>query len=103
MAKLSLTANPTFKAKVGIPIPGGEPQFVEFTFRNKSAKELAAWTESSKEMTNAEAVLSIVEAWELDDEVNAENVERLCDQYIGAPVAIFHVYVAELRGARAKN
>lgn len=103
MAKLSLTANPTFKASVGIPIPGGDPQPVLFTFRHKTGTALAEWQEAAKDMTNAAAIFSIAEAWDLDDDFTGVNIARLCDQYIGAAGAIFNVYVRELRGARAKN
>jgi hypothetical protein len=37
--KFVLTASPTFKAKVGIPIPGGSPEIVEFTFRRIAPKK----------------------------------------------------------------
>ena len=103
MARLRLDPAPTFKAKVGIPVPGLGPADVEFTFHHRSRKEITAWRDAAAEATDAEAVMQMALGWDLDDEFNAENVERLCDNYPGAGTAIFVGYLAELRGARAKN
>lgn len=103
MAKLSLTAAPTFKAKVGIPVPGARPAEVEFTFKHKTRDEIDAWIDVRKDGKDEEALVDIIAAWELDDAVTAENIDRLCNVYPGATRAIFATYLEELRGARAKN
>ena len=103
MAKLSLQPNPTFKAKVGIPVPGADPAEVEFTFKHRSRTEITAWVDVVADKSDAEAVLDMATAWDLDDAFTSENLARLCDQYAGAGAAIFAGYLRELRGVRAKN
>lgn len=103
MAKLKLTPNPTFKAKVAIPVPGSAPVPVEFTFRHRSKSEAEAFVADGDRPLDASAVMDMAIAWELDDEFNAENVERMLENYLGSALAIFSTYVKELRGAREKN
>lgn len=102
MAKLKLTAEPTFKTKVGIPVPGAKPAEIEFTFRHKTRAEATAWIEQPAG-EDADALMQIVVGWELDDEFNRENMALLCDQYGGASREIVNVYLRELAGTRAKN
>jgi len=103
MAKIKLEADPTFKAKVPVPIPGAGFADVEFTFKHRTRKAAQAWIESITEQTDAQIVMDAASGWELDDTFTAENVERLCENYAGAGLAVFEVYVKELRGARTKN
>lgn len=103
MAKLKLNPEPTFKAEVKIPVPGGEADPVEFTFKHRDRAAMREWIESTKDKTDAEVVGSCIVGWALDDEFTPENIQRLCDNYIGAGGAIFGVYLEELRGARTKN
>jgi hypothetical protein len=42
-------------------------------------------------------------AWDLDDEFNADNIDRLLQNYGGSGRSIFDTYLRELNGARAKN
>lgn len=84
MTLLSLKPDPTFKAKVPIPRPGGEPVTVQFTFKHRTRREFAA----------------VLAGWDLDDEFTRENVATLLEQYGGSASAIADVYVRELTGAR---
>lgn len=103
MAKLKLNPEPTFKAKVGIPVPGSRPAEVLFTFKHRTRDEVLAWMEGSRDATDVESVLDVVVGWELEDEFNRENVERLCNNYPGSGLVIVSAYLDELRGARVKN
>lgn len=103
MAKLKLNPEPTFKAKVGIPVPGSRPAEVLFTFKHRTRDEVIAWVEGSRDATDVESVLDVVVGWELEDEFNRENVERLCNNYPGSGLVIISAYLDELRGARVKN
>lgn len=103
MARLKLNPEPTFKAKVGIPVPGSRPAEVLFTFKHRTRDDVIAWAEGSREQNDVESVLDCVVGWDLDDEFNAENVERLCNNYPGSGLTIVAAYLDELRGARAKN
>ena len=77
MAKLQLNPNPTFTAKVLIPIPGGEPVPVEFTFKHrdkagldKYLDDLRAMTDKDPVESNAAGVMMAATGWELDDAFN---------------------------------
>jgi hypothetical protein len=103
MAKLKLNPEPTFKAKVAVPVPGAAAAPVEFTFKWRKRDEVLPWLEAAKDTTDAEIIMDCALAWDLDDEFNAENVERLCNTYQGAGREFVNTYLDELRGVRAKN
>jgi hypothetical protein len=101
-----LNAQPTFKAKVDIPIPGGttEPLLVEFRSRTRS--ELAAWTsaDETKGKDDAAWLMGIVVGWSDADEPFSEKaLRKLCENYLGASFAIRDTYLRELSGNRLGN
>lgn len=102
MARLSLAANPTFRAKVGIPVAGGDSVDVEFEFRHRTTKELAKFVENS-DRDDIDTVMDCVCGWELEDEFSRANVERLLDNYGGSAMQIYTKYIEELVGQRRKN
>lgn len=101
--KLQLTANPTFKAIVGIPVPGGKPVAVEFVFKHRARDAYDEWVESIPKMEEPDLIMSIVSGWDLDDSFDRDNVEKLVTEYIGSARAIFDKYMAENNGARTGN
>lgn len=105
MAKLKLDPNPTFDYAVAIPVAGGDPVAVRFTFKHRSRKDVLAWVESLKdsESTDVDQVMAVATGWELDDAFTREHVEALCENYGGASRAILDTYMREIRGAREKN
>lgn len=103
MAKLKLNPEPTFTAKVGIPVPGGRTSDVLFTFKYRDRDQLGAWIEDTRDMLDDACVCDCAIAWDLDDEFNPENVERLCRSYPGAGREIVGRYVRELAGIRQGN
>lgn len=104
MARFKLNPDPTFKAKVGIPIPSTDAfEDVIFEFKYRNRDDAIAWWESVKEKPVAEAMASMLAGWELDDEFTPENVALLCNNYTGAYPATLEKYLKELTGARAKN
>lgn len=103
MAKLKLVAAPTFRAKVGIPVAGGEVVQVEFSFKHRTRDALDEFIRSRAEKGDAESFLEMVEGWELEDEFNAANVELLLQNYGGSALAVYRAYVEELVGAKLKN
>ncbi len=109
---LSLKANPTFTAKVGIPIAGGKTETVKFTFKHRTRSEFDAFTASMRprdgdESTglerDVEYVIAVASGWELADEFNKDNVEVLLQNYYGAAAAIATAYTRELIAAKAGN
>lgn len=103
MAKLTLTASPTFTATVKIPVPGGKASPVEFKFIGMTKENFKAWLETVTDKEDVPAIMEIASGWDLDDPFNADNVARLVDQYIGAAKVIFETYINELSAARLGN
>lgn len=107
MARLKLNPDPTFKAKVGVPVPGGRAAEVEFTFQYRSKTALAEWHEQVQELpkdaNEVELLRTFVAGWDLDDEFCDDNIRRLCDSYPGAAAAAIDVYLRESWGARRGN
>jgi hypothetical protein len=123
MAKLKLTVNPTVQAKVGIPLASGDKTDVLMTFKHRTRTEfaelMASFTTKPEEVVSVgddpaaaaraglkkdiDAVLSMVSAWDLEDEFNRDNVELLLENYFGAASAIYETYGQALQGARRGN
>lgn len=103
MATLKLVPDPTFRAKVGIPVAGGDPATVSMTFKHRTTKELDAFIKSREDKLDIDTFFEMVVGWDLTDEFNRENVEKLLQNYGGAALAIYQAYVGELIGARIKN
>jgi len=103
MPKLKLVAEPRFKARVPIPVAGGPPVEVEFTFRHRTKTALDEWIKSRADKSDAESFLEMVEGWELEDQFGKESVELLLENYVGAALATYRVYVDQLVQAKLKN
>lgn len=103
MAKLKLIANPTFRAKVAIPVAGGEPVEVEFVFRHRTKTDLDAWIAARTDKSDPDSFMEMVESWGLDDPYTRENVEALLENYIGTALATYRVYIDQLVQAKLKN
>lgn len=103
MAKLRLTPDPTFKAKVGISVAGQGKVPTLFTFKHRSGPELAEWLKTCQGKTGAQIVLDCACGWELDDEFTEENVKALCLGRVNAANEIVEAYLDELQVARVKN
>ena len=104
MAKLTLVASPTFKAKVKIPVAGeADPVEVEFTFKHRTKTGLDEFLNSREGKTDAESFMDMASGWELEDPFALESVNLLLENYIGAAMATYHVYIDELVKAKVKN
>jgi len=110
--KFKIKQNPTFKAKVVIPVVGGEGVETEFEFKYLTRKELAAmydkWSDEAKKLTFEDVTLAeltdqemklqvmqikdIVCGWNIEDEFNDENIEGLVNISINIVKAITDVY-----------
>lgn len=101
--KLSLTAAPTFKSKVAIPVPGEKSVDVEFTFKGRTREAFKDFVDSLKDREDAEVLMDIASGWELEDAFTKENVERLTENYLGAARAVIEKYLGELTAARLGN
>lgn len=102
-SKFSLSVKPSFKAKVAIPVPGQAAELVEFTFKGRTRDEFKDFIDTLKDREDVDVVMDIASGWELDDPFDAENVEILTQNYLGAARAIIEKYLSELTQARLGN
>lgn len=102
-AKFSLTVSPTFKSIVDIPIPGGRSAQIEFTFKGRTRDEFEEFMTALKDEKPDDLVLQIATGWDLDEPFGQESVDKLTQNYMGAGLAIWTKYVAELTKARQGN
>jgi len=103
MAKIKLTASPTFKAKVSIPIPGNRPADVEFVFKGRTKEAFKDFIDNIRDRKDLEVIMDCVTGWELDDPFGVDTVEQLINNYIGASASIIETYIKELTAARLGN
>jgi hypothetical protein len=104
MANFSLTAEPTFTAKVAIPVPGKKATNVEFTFKWRNGDDLKDLVDGlGNYKSDTDAILDMVSGWELKDVFDYENVEKMVKNYTGSASAIINKYLSENSGARVGN
>jgi len=101
--KFVLTANPTFKTKVSIPIPGTSPEPVEFIFKHRTKDEYLEWAKNLEGKDDVDMILEMASGWELADPFDRESIEKLTQSYLGAARAIFDKYVFEQTNAKLGN
>jgi hypothetical protein len=103
MPKLSLNAAPTFSAPVAIPIAGGDPVSVKFTFKHRTKKQLEEFIQSRQGKPDVDSFLDMVSGWDLEDAFSNESVELLLENYIGAAAVTYRTYIDELFQVKQKN
>lgn len=102
-AKFTLTASPTFKATVQVPVPGAKPADIEFTFKGRTREAFKDFIDSIKDREDAEVIMDIASGWDLDDAFEKDNIEKLTQNYLGAARAVIEKYLSELTQARLGN
>lgn len=101
---LKLNPSPTFKTKVGIPVPGAEAVKVEFEFKALKRKELGQFLTDSKDREDAINLGAVVVGWTgVDKEFSQEALALLLDNYVGSAAAIFAQFLDELTARRQGN
>ncbi len=103
MGKLKLKANPTFPAKVGIPVAGAEPVEMNFIFHHKTKAAMIEFMDTINDRTDEQSVMQIVAGWDFDEEFTLENATEMLQNYAGAGQAIYRKWVDELLQNKAKN
>ena len=103
MAKLVLSASPTFTATVLIPVPGKKAVPVEFTYKGRTKEAFREFADGLGGRDEIDLLMDIIVGWELEDEFSRDNVEKLSNEYMGASKAIIDKYVTELTGAKLGN
>jgi hypothetical protein len=98
---LKLQPNPTFKVKVGIPIPGDKRHDVTFTFNHMTRTEFDKFSFTDVEI---DGLMRICAGWDgVEADFSRETLQRLCDVYPGSAFAIADAYARELHGGRLGN
>jgi hypothetical protein len=119
MGKIKLGARPkSFKSIVKVALPGDESGTIEIDYKYRTQTEAAeyfalgfddakvrakSFTDDDQDRSfaraleaartkNADQIMDIAVGWNLDDEFNRANVERLCDELPGVAVAIIDFY-----------
>lgn len=125
--KFSIKRDPTFKATVNLPSPGQEPVPVEFTFKWMDRKEVAQlqdkwldfyrecepialekewgnkeWAEARSEFEYG-VLKSFVEAWDIEEEFNEENLKALVESSSDLSAVIVRGYISSYEQAKSGN
>lgn len=90
-----LTPGPTFKADVEFPVTGAGKTNLSFTFRTRNKTALVLLLEKMKDYDDTKSLQEVLAGWELEDECNAENIQRFADTFPQAPLAIMTRYFKE--------
>lgn len=98
--KFSLTPDPYFDLTVSLPRAGAEPVAVRLTFKHRTLTQLGKLMDETKGRGDAEILLDVLHAWELDDKLDKRNVTRLVDSYPAAAREIWSAYFGALMGVR---
>lgn len=101
--KFSLTASPTFKIKVSIPVAGGKAEDVEFIFKHRTREAFRKFIEALADREDVDVIMDIASGWDLEDAFDAKSVEQLIENHIGSGLAIIQAYITELTAAKVKN
>lgn len=102
--KFNLSASPTFKAKVLVPIAGAKPAEIEVTFKHRTRDAFKEFVESLADRNDdVDVILDIASGWDLDDAFDKDSLEELTQNHIGSARAIIEAYMGELTSARVKN
>ena len=101
---LKLQPDPTFRAKVGIPVPGSKPVSVEFEFRAMTRPQLQQYLNDSADRQDLENIGAIVCGWAgVDSPFSTEALGQLLDNYVGSARAILDTYLEQFSKARSGN
>lgn len=101
--KFSLVANPTFTRAVEIPVAGGKPATVEFTFKHRTRDAFRELLDGMAGRDDISLLQDVACGWELSDPFDADSLNTLIQNYAGAGRAVVEAYIDELRGARRGN
>lgn len=127
MAKIKLGSRPkSFKSTVKFPMLDGTEGAIDVNFRYRTRTEFGAFIDkiiadagdvkpaddgkfSMEELmaktagSNADYVLAVIEGWNLDEELTAENVRQLADELPAATAAIMETYRTACTEGRRGN
>lgn len=126
MAKFSIKRNPTFNASVPLPVVGGDPVKVEFTFKYLDRTALANFQQSRFDFASSlsekfgegakmgevaksaidyefDQLKAIVADWDIDEEFNDENLRAFVESSSQTVAAVVDAYMDSYQAARQGN
>ena len=127
MAKIKLGSTPkSFKRTVTVDMLDGTKGSIECDFKYMTRTQFGAFldsifkdagikpSESDEKVaiaelmaktrdTNADYLLKILDGWNLDDEVNKENLQQLCDEFPGVANGMMETFRSAVAEGKAKN
>lgn len=74
-----------------------------FTVKALTSSELNAALKDASNQTGAQFVKSLASGWELEDDFNDENLDKLVDRYPAVVGGLISTYTQALAGYRVKN
>lgn len=99
-----LSPEPTFTAKVDIPVPGKKPLKLEITFKHRGMDEFKEFIDKMGDYeSDTDTLMDIASGWDHKLPFERDNVEKLVKGYIGSAGAIITKYMQENTGARLGN
>lgn len=101
--KLRLDPSPTFVATVEVPVPGEKAVPVKMTFKHMSRDQLESHMKSKESLTDADAILTVASGWDLEEEFNAENIDKALQSYHAFGRVVLSTYINELMQLRRGN
>lgn len=103
MGKLKLSLDPTFKAKVDIPVPGKGTDEVEFIFKGRDRDSIKAFVESIPDKEDVDLIMEMASGWDLDEPFDRDGVTTMVKLYVGSTRAVLEKYLSEVAQARLGN
>ena len=104
---LRLNPAPTFRAKVGIPVPGQEkPEVIVCEFKHMTRDAFRAFSEqvNAGTVSEVDSLMAMLAGWDgVDAPFSREAVQTMVQAYHGAAYAIAQDYARELTAARLGN
>jgi hypothetical protein len=101
-----LKADPTFKAKVDIPVAGGDTKPLTVFFKHRTRSGLKEWIDDPETgaKKDLDFLMDFVVGWEnADEEFSRDALDTLIEHHGGASSALRDKYLQELTGQRLGN
>ncbi len=98
-----IDGEPTFKATVQIPVPGGDDRPLEVEFKWLTAQEFGEKCKGTEGKDDAAFFAELVVRWSADADCNEDALRRLFAKYPNAARRMFETYRRELFEAEEKN
>ncbi|WP_306602495.1 phage tail assembly chaperone [Azonexus sp.] len=102
---LKIKPKDTFKAKVGLSVPGSEKlEVISVEYRHLSRSALQEYYAGLKGKTDAEGLAEIMRGWDGPDAAySPESLQELLDNYPASAGELYESFRAELVESKRKN